>query len=135
MPMPSSIDRIMDWDAGGVQDVLNFSALNVSGSISNYTEDDGATSLLDAIASINFMLSTGRDFAAAEVFFAAAVTENQTAQHAGSDLTLAAGTYATVVGADTNGDNIADQMVILVGVGSAGAGVDGFTQTDIQQIV
>lgn len=130
----SSMDRIMDWDAGTVQDFLNFAALNVDGDINNYTESDGATSLLDAIASINFMLSTGRDFAAAEVFLANAVTENQTAATAGSNLTLGAGTYHTIVGADTNGDNVADSMVILVGVGSAGAGVDGFTQTDIVQV-
>ncbi len=127
----ASIDRIMDWDAGNVQDFLNFSGLNQGGTLLNYAENADAVSLLDALANINSLLDGTVRFAAAEVTLDFAIGENQIAAHAGDDLFLAAGTTHTVVGADTNGDGTADSMVILIGVGTANGPVDGFTQTDI----
>lgn len=129
----ASMDIVWDWNAGLVPDKLNFALLNEVGSIVNYDEDDGATSLLDAIASINGMLGSGVKFAAAEVLLGAGITANYTASVGAEAVTTAtAGAgYHTVVGADANGDGLVDQLVILVGVGSGAAGVDGFTQTDI----
>jgi hypothetical protein len=129
----ASMDIVWDWDANGVQDKLNFALLNEVGTISNYDEDTGATSLLDAIASINGMLGSGVKFAAAEVLLGAGITANYTESLGASGVSTATigGGRHTVVGADANGDGLADQLVILVGIGTPADGVDGFTQTDI----